>query len=199
MTTNITEDHRHAFKALTSGAYSNFALDMRFYNKRGTAEQWIKEGKQAVKMTRLSCHRSRSNEVRLWLSVIAYNLGNLWRRLGLPRRIGNWSLTSLQQRLVKTGGRLVKHARYYWLLLAEGHLTQRLFANMLGRIDRLALPSPLTLKKRSQEPIRGVSGLELDPECLEIRSVTVDLDSNHRAPAHGPASCTGDLDSGSKS
>ena len=61
---------------------------VRFYNKRGTAEQWIKEGKQAVKMTRLSCHRFRSNEVRLWLSVIAYNLGNLWRRLVLPKRIG---------------------------------------------------------------------------------------------------------------
>ena len=53
---------------------------VRSYNKRGTAEQWIKEGKQAVKMTRLSCHRFRSNEVRLWLSVIAYNLGNPARR-----------------------------------------------------------------------------------------------------------------------
>jgi hypothetical protein len=72
---------------------------VRFYNKRGTAEQWIKEGKQAVKMTRLSCHRFRSNEVRLWLSVIAYNPGNLWRRLVLPKKIENWSLTSLQQRL----------------------------------------------------------------------------------------------------
>ena len=59
---------------------------VRFYNKRGTAEQWIKEGKQAVAMTRLSCHRFRANEVRLWLSVIAYNLGNLWRRLALPAR-----------------------------------------------------------------------------------------------------------------
>ncbi len=114
---------------------------VRFYNKRGTAEQWIKEGKQAVKMTRLSCHRFRSNEVRLWLTIMAYNLGNLWRRLVLPQRIGNWSLTSLQQRLVKTGGRLVKHARYYWLLLAESHLARRLFASMLGRIDGLSLPS----------------------------------------------------------
>jgi hypothetical protein len=114
---------------------------VRFYNKRGTAEQWIKEGKQAVKMTRLSCHRFRSNEVRLWLSVIAYNLGNLWRRLVLPKRIDNWSLTSLQQRLVKTGGRLVKHARYYWLLLAESHLTRRLFGAMLGRIARLPVPT----------------------------------------------------------
>jgi hypothetical protein len=114
---------------------------VRFYNKRGTAEQWIKEGKQAVKMTRLSCHRFRSNEVRLWLSLIAYNLGNLWRRLVVSKKIGNWSLTSLQQRLVKTGGRLVKHARYYWLMLAESHLTRRLFGSMVRRIDALAVPT----------------------------------------------------------
>jgi hypothetical protein len=123
---------------------TNLALDnraaVRFYNKRGTAEQWIKEGKQTVAMTRLSCHRFRANEVRLWLSVIAYNLGNLWRRLALPARIGKWSLTSLQQRLVKTGGRVIQHARYYWLLLAESHLTRRLFGNMLQKIA--ALPSP---------------------------------------------------------
>ena len=114
---------------------------VRFYNKRGTAEQWIKEGKQAVMMTRLSCHRFRSNQVRLALSLLAYNLGNLWRRLALPKRIENWSLTSLQQRLVKTGGRLVKHARYYWLLLAEGHLTRRRFGAMLGRIALLPIPT----------------------------------------------------------
>jgi hypothetical protein len=67
---------------------TNLALDnravVRFYNKRGTAEQWIKESKQAVALTRLNCHRFRANEVRLWLSLIAYNLGNLWRRLALP-------------------------------------------------------------------------------------------------------------------
>ena len=67
-----------------------------FYNKRGATEQWIKEGKQTVKMTRLSCHRFRSNEVWLWLSVIAYNLGNLRRRLVLPKGIESCSLTSLQ-------------------------------------------------------------------------------------------------------
>ena len=71
----------------------------------------------------------------------AYNLGNLWRRLVLPTRIDTWSLTSLQQRLVKTGGRLVKHARYYWLLLAESHLTRRLFGAMLRRIWALPVPT----------------------------------------------------------
>jgi hypothetical protein len=110
------------------------------YNKRGTAEQWIKERKQAVKMTRLSCHRFRSNQVRVALSLLAYNLGNLWRRLALPQRIENWSLTSLQQRLVKTGGgRLAKHARYHWLLLAEGHLNRRWFGATPGRIAVLPL------------------------------------------------------------
>ena len=50
---------------------------VRFYNKRGTAEQWIKEGKQAAHRTRLSCHRFRANEVRLQLSVLAYNLAGI--------------------------------------------------------------------------------------------------------------------------
>jgi hypothetical protein len=111
------------------------------YNKRGTAEQWIKEGKQATHWTRLSCHRFRANEVRLQLSVLAYNLGNLWRRVGQPLPTKNWSLTSLQQRLVKTGGRLVKHSRCYWLLLAEGHLHRGLFGAMLRRIWALPVPA----------------------------------------------------------
>jgi hypothetical protein len=72
--------------------------------------------------------------------VIAYKLGNLWRRLLPSQRDDDWLLTSLQQRLVKTGGRLVKHARYYSLLLAEGHLTRGCFGSMLRRIA--ALPQP---------------------------------------------------------
>jgi hypothetical protein len=72
--------------------------------------------------------------VRLALSLLAYNLGNLWRRLALPRRIENWSLTSLQQRLVK-------HGRYYWLLLTKGHLNRRRFGAMLGRIALLPVPT----------------------------------------------------------
>jgi Transposase DDE domain group 1 len=111
---------------------------VHFYNQRGTAEQWIKEGKEATHWTRLSCHRFRANEVRLLLGVIAYNLGNLLRRLVLPRAIQSWSLTSLQLRLFKTGGRLVRHARYFTLQLAESYLTRRVFGQILGRIERLA-------------------------------------------------------------
>jgi hypothetical protein len=80
-------------------------------------------------------------EVRLQLSVLAYNLRNPWRRLVLPMRIDAWSFTSLQRRLVKTGGRLVKPARRGWLLLAKGHLTRRLFGAMLQRIWALPVPA----------------------------------------------------------
>src|SRR3989475_503789 len=111
---------------------------VRLYNQRGTAEQWIKEGKEATHWTRLSCHRFRANEVRLLLGVIAYNLGNLLRRLALPVAIQSWSLTSLQQRLFKTGAPLVRNARYLTLQLAESHLTGSLFRQILGRIERLA-------------------------------------------------------------
>jgi Transposase DDE domain group 1 len=75
------------------------------------------------------------------LSLLAYNLGNLRRRLVLPKRIEAWSLTSLQQRLVRTGGRLIKHARCYWVLIAEGPLHRRLFGQMLRRISALPVPS----------------------------------------------------------
>ncbi len=75
--------------------------------------------------------------MRLLLGVIAYNVGNLLRRLVLPPAIQSWSLTSLQQRLFKTGGRLIRHALYFVLQLAESYLTSDLFRQILGRIERL--------------------------------------------------------------
>ena len=84
---------------------------VRFYNGRGTAEQWIKEGKYALNWTRLSCHRFVANRVRLSLFVLAYNLGNFLRRLCLPKAVKHWSLRSVQVKLIKMGGRLVRHSR----------------------------------------------------------------------------------------
>jgi hypothetical protein len=110
---------------------------VRFYNQRGTPEQWIKEGKAAAHWTRLSCHRFRAKEVRSLLGVIAYNLGNLLRRLALPLTIQNRSLTSLQQRLFKTGDRVIRHARYFIIQLAESYLTGSLLRQILQRIERL--------------------------------------------------------------
>jgi hypothetical protein len=74
-----------------------------FYNKRGTCEQWIKEGKGAIKWTRLSCRTFAANAVRLQLHALAYNLGNFLRTLATPEPIKDWSLTTLKDKLIKIG------------------------------------------------------------------------------------------------
>ena len=84
----------------------------KFYNGRRTAEQWIREGKYALRWTRLSCHSFRHNAVRLQLHALAYNLANLLRSLALPREVEQWSLTTLREKLVKIGARIVRHGRY---------------------------------------------------------------------------------------
>ena len=108
-----------------------------FYNGRGTAEQWIKEGKYALNWTRLSCHKFVANQVRLSLFILAYNLGNFLRRLALPESIKRWSLTSVQTRLIKTGGRLVRHVRRLVFQLAEVMVSRDMFGEMLEKIGRL--------------------------------------------------------------
>jgi hypothetical protein len=77
-----------------------------FYNQRGTAEQHIKEGKNAINWTRLSCHSFRNNEVRLQLHALAYNLGNFLRTLALPEAVEHWSLTTLREKLIKIGAKV---------------------------------------------------------------------------------------------
>ena len=111
---------------------------VRFYNGRGTAEQWIKEGKYALNWTRLSCHRFVANRVRLSLFVLAYNLGNFLRRLCLPKAVKHWSLRSVQVKLIKMGGRLVRHSRWLIFQLSEVSVPRRLFEGVLDRIGRLS-------------------------------------------------------------
>ena len=105
----------------------------------GTAEQWIKDGKCALNWTRLSCHKFVANQARLWLFVLAYNLGNFLRRLVLPECMRHWTLTSLQTRLIKTGGRLVRHARRLVFQLAEVLVTREMLTGILERIRWLRL------------------------------------------------------------
>src|SRR5262245_39022584 len=116
---------------------------IRFYNGRGTAEQWIKEGKYALNWTRLSCRRFKDNQVRLQLFALAYNLGNFLRQLALPRSVRTWTLTTLRVKLIKIGAKVVHHARAVTFQLAEVAVPRALFAAVLARIGRLrAAPSP---------------------------------------------------------
>jgi hypothetical protein len=110
---------------------------VKFYNKRGTAEQWIKEGKYALNWTRLSCHCFLDNQVRLQLFALAYNLGNFLRRLALPKKIRHWSLRTLQVKLIKIGAKVVRHSRYVIFQMAEVMVSRSLFYDILERIGQL--------------------------------------------------------------
>ena len=111
-----------------------------FYNQRGTAEQWIREGKAALKWTRLSCRSFAANAVRLQLHALAYNLGNFMRTLALPKPVEQWSLTSLREKLIKIGAKVASHGRYVVFQLAEVAVPRQMFLDILTLIARLRAP-----------------------------------------------------------
>ena len=113
-----------------------------FYNQRGTAEQHIKEGKNAIVWTRLSCRRFAANAVRLQLHALAYNLANFLRTLTLPNEVSHWSMTTLRDRLVKIGAKVVRHGRSITFQMAEVMVSHDLFQQILDAIAALR-PSPL--------------------------------------------------------
>ena len=92
---------------------------------------------------RCNSHRTRlaANRVRLSLFVLAYNLGNFLRRLCLPKAVKHWPLRSVHVKLIKMGGRLVRHSRWLIFQLSEVSVPRRLFQGVLDRIGRLS-PAP---------------------------------------------------------
>jgi hypothetical protein len=115
---------------------------VRCYNQRGTAEQHIKEGKYAFHWTRLSCRKFRDNEVRLQLHVLACNLATFLRCIELPEAMADWSLTSLQIKLIKIGARVVRHASAITFQLAEVAVTGPMVRAILAAIRRLRASPP---------------------------------------------------------
>jgi hypothetical protein len=109
---------------------------VRFDNRRGTAEPWIKEGKNAVTWTKRSCRRFKDNAARLPLFALAYNLANFLRQLVLPKPIQGWTLTTLREKLVKIGAKVVSHSKYVIIPMAEVVVPRQLFAAILDRIGR---------------------------------------------------------------
>ena len=113
------------------------------YNKRGTCERWIKEGKGAIKWTRLSCRSFAANAVRLQLHALACNLGSFLPTLATPEPIKDWSLTSLKEKLIKIGAKVVSHGRYVAFQMVEVAIPRNLFADIRRLIAELR-PPPVT-------------------------------------------------------
>ena len=90
-----------------------------------------------MKWTKLSCRRFKDNEARLQLFALAYNLANFLRQRVLPKPIQGWTLTTLREKLIKIGAKVVAHAKYVVFQLAEVAVPRKLFAQILERIARL--------------------------------------------------------------
>ncbi len=159
---------------------------VKFYNGRGTAEQWIKEGKYAVKWTRLSCRNFRDNQVRLQLFALAYNLGNFLRRLALPRSVKHWSLTTLREKLIKTGAKVVRHSKYVTFQMAEVAVARGLFAAILERIQRFGVPPPLAQRANAttERNVGDSCGAEVASARKQL--VPMPLDLGHHAAGMVP-------------
>ena len=83
-----------------------------------------------------------NNAVRLQLHALAYNLANFMRTLALPKEVEHWSLTTLREKLVKIGAKVVRHGRYVTFQMAEVVIPRALFTDILRLIDGLR-PAPL--------------------------------------------------------
>ena len=89
--------------------------------------------------------------MRLQLHVLAYNLGNFMRTLAMPKAAQPWSLTSLREKLIKIGAKVVSHGRYVWFQMAEVAVPRQMFVEILSLISRLRAPP--------RHEARGASGL----------------------------------------
>lgn len=111
-----------------------------FYNQRGTCEQHIKEGKNAIEWTRLSCRTFAATAVRLRLHALAYNLANFMQMLAMPKTADPWSLTSLREKPIKIGAKVTSHGRYVTFQPAEIAVSRQKFADILSLIALLRAP-----------------------------------------------------------
>jgi Transposase DDE domain group 1 len=149
-----------------------------FYNKRGTCEQWIKEGKGAIKWTRLSCRTFAANAVRLQLHALAYNLGNFLRTLATPEPIKDWSLTSLKEKLIKIGAKVVSHGRYVAFQMAEVAIPWQMFQEIFAAHRRTAAAATTSASVRRSMVTRSKSNRR--EECVQVPGKWPDQTLEHR-------------------
>jgi Transposase DDE domain group 1 len=113
---------------------------IRRFCQPSTAGFRIKERRGAIKWTRPSCRSFAANAVRLQLHALAHNLRNFVRTLAMPKTAEPWSLTSLREKLIKIGAKVVSHGRCVTFQMAQVAVSRQLFADILMLNARLRAP-----------------------------------------------------------
>jgi hypothetical protein len=109
------------------------------YQKRGTMENYIKEAKNGFRLDKMNSHSFQVNEVRMMLSLLAYNLTNWLRTLSFPPEQKNMQIETIRTRLIKVASKLVKSGRSFYFKLSSSFVYQEFFWKVLSRIQKLQI------------------------------------------------------------
>ncbi|WP_368652261.1 IS1380 family transposase [Ornithinibacillus sp. 4-3] len=109
------------------------------YQKRGTMENYIKEAKNGFGLDKMNSHSFQVNEVRMMLSLLAYNLTNWLRTLCFPKEQKKMQIETIRTRIIKVASKLVKSGRSLYFKLSSSFVYQKFFWTVLQRIQNLKL------------------------------------------------------------
>ena len=112
---------------------------VRSYQKRGMMENYIKEAKNGFYLDKMNSHSFQVNEVKMMLSLLAYNLTNWLRTLCFPKGRKSMQIETIRTRIIKVASKLVKSGRSIYFKLSSSFVYQKFFWEVLQRIQRLKL------------------------------------------------------------
>lgn len=129
----------HSFFVTNLGSTFTPEAIVRSYQKRGTMENYIKEAKNGFYLDRMSSHSFQMNEVKMMLSLLAYNLTNWLRTLCFPEGKQSMQIETIRTRLIKVASKLVKSGRSFYFKLSSSFVYQKFFWEVLQRVQKLKL------------------------------------------------------------
>jgi hypothetical protein len=109
------------------------------YQKRGTMENYIKEAKNGFGLDKMNSHSFQVNEVKMMLSLLAYNLTNWLRTLCFPKGQKQLQIETIRTRIIKVACKLVKSGRSLYFKLASSFVYQEFFWKVLQRVQKLKI------------------------------------------------------------
>ena len=112
---------------------------VRAYQKRGTMENYIKEAKNGFYFDHMNSHAFLVNEVKMMLTLLAYNLTNWLRTLCFPEGQKTMQIDTIRTRLIKAASKVVKSGRSLYFKLSSSFVYQNFFWDVLNRIQKLQL------------------------------------------------------------
>ena len=115
---------------------------VRLYCKRGNMENFIKESKNEFGFCHMCSPDQTTNENRLLIAGLAYNIFNLFRRLCLPQKWQAFRANELRMRVVHIAGRHISHAKEKLFRLCSTYMYQEQFLHIYNCINRLDVLVP---------------------------------------------------------